>query len=60
VPFVLQLNASVCVCVQPDSSTDRQTDTMIRRVLRKIARFLDRGDYALFVVVTPTCITVSW
>jgi hypothetical protein len=63
VPFVLQLNVcvSVCVCVcvssQVPAHTDRSND---ERVLSKTTRFQDRGYCALFVVVTPTCITVGW
>ena len=58
VPFVLQLNVCVCVCVSNQVSA--QTDAMIRRVLSQRARLQDGGDYALFLVMTPTSITVGW
>ena len=55
VHFLLQLNGCVCVCVCVCVCSARfqhtQTDTVIRRVLRKTARLQDGADYALFLVV---------
>ena len=50
----------VCVCVSIQVPAHTQTDAMIKHVLNKTARLQDGADYGLFLVVTPTCTTVSW